>query len=136
VDVEKIGMKTSAEVRDDGLRTRLLIDGTEIAEMTAIETDEAIWALVAARAVMKPVRRPVFFPAMRIACGNGIHAENGENGRLLAVHHPGTGWVGAYVSDADVTAIREVFGPPKARRKVRPRTEAPARPARPRKPKV
>lgn len=128
-------MKISADVRDDGLRARLKIDGAELLEMTAIEADEAIWALVAARAVMEPLRRPVFFAAMRIACGNGIHAENGENGPLLAIHHAGTGWVGAYVSDADVTAIREVFGPAKARRRARPRTEAPARPVTVKKPK-
>jgi hypothetical protein len=92
---KETAMTLTCGVSADGNRARLSFAGEEVVTLGPVELEQAIWDLVAARAAMTPTRRPVAFPAMRIVLGEGMHIEDGERGRLLAIHHPGLGWLGA-----------------------------------------
>jgi hypothetical protein len=99
-------MTLTCGVSANGDRARISFAGKEVVTLAPVELEEAIWNLVAARAAMTPTRRPVAFPAMRIVLGEGMHIEDGEHGRLLAVHHPGLGWLGApLTSDIEAKVI-------------------------------
>lgn len=129
-------MGLSAGVSEDGRQACVMLDGQEVVTLDAVELDDAIWELVAARAAMEPLRRPICFAAMRIVAGDGLHVENEENGKLLAVHHPGLGWLGAAIREKDDAEIRRVFGPPRLRRARQPERTPVARPWKLRPPKA
>jgi len=77
-------------VSADGLHARVRIDAT----LCAAALEDLIDSLMACRQAMAPRRQPVMFAGMRIRIGDGVHRQEGEDGTLIAVHHPGIGWVG------------------------------------------
>jgi hypothetical protein len=92
-------MELDCGVSHDRLATRVRVDRV----LNAAELEELIWSLVACRADMEPRRLPVMFTGGRIVLGAGLHVQRREDGEvLLAVHHPGLGWVG---SNAGATAL-------------------------------
>jgi hypothetical protein len=107
-------MEITAGVSEDGRQARIQLGWSEVATLGPVEMEATIWNLVAARAAMQPPRRPTCFASMRIVLGDGLHAENDVNGKLLAVHHPGLGWVGVTVSKEDETLITNAFTTPPA----------------------
>lgn len=75
-------------------------------EMGAAELEKLTEDLMACRAELEPRRRPVMFPGSRILMGEGLHLQTDADGRMLiAVHHPGIGWVGAAISGVELTRL-------------------------------
>ncbi|MFT8245217.1 hypothetical protein [Roseomonas sp. BN140053] len=86
--------------------------------LDAAEVEALIWDLAACRAAMVPRRLPVMFDGSRIAVGTGWHVQRDGEGVMLAVMHPGAGWVGARATNVVCEALTAVAEPllPEGRR--------------------
>jgi len=75
-------------------------------ELGPAEVEALIWRLAACRAAMVPKRRPVMFEGARIVVGAGLHVQEEADGRLIvAVAHPGVGWVGSRVTVGEIGSV-------------------------------
>ncbi|MDT8330183.1 hypothetical protein RQ831_03895 [Roseomonas gilardii] len=75
------------------------------ARLDAARLEELIAGLRDCRASIVPKRFPIMFPGSRISIGNGVHVQEDAAGLLVAVSHPGLGWVGARISIIDLWAL-------------------------------
>ncbi|ONG57324.1 hypothetical protein BKE38_04010 [Pseudoroseomonas deserti] len=73
-------------------------------QLGAAELEQLIENLMACRSEMVPRRRAVMFPGARILVGSGVHRQAAGVGRaMVAVHHPGIGWIGATAENCPPT---------------------------------
>ena len=84
-------------------RTRALVRVD--AEMDAAQLEELISRLRDCRAAMAPKRLPIMFPGSRISIGSGVHVQADPAGLLVAVSHPGLGWIGARIGEKELRAL-------------------------------
>ena len=102
---ETMGRMVECTVSQDGLQARVALAGGHVL-LDVAEVEALAWDLAACRAVMAPRRTTTMFAGSRIAIGAGLHTQREADGRVLvAVMHPGLGWVGSRLEAAALAGV-------------------------------